>query len=241
MSLKIKNLHISVGDKPIVKGVTLTIKPGEVHAIMGPNGSGKSTLANAIMGHPKYRITAGEIELDGADITAAKPEARARGGLFLSEQYPPEIAGVSTEHFLRLSANSLTGANRQPLEFHQELQAKMRTLGIDPEFARRSINVGFSGGEKKRAEILQLLVLNPKYAILDETDSGLDVDALRIVAEGINRYRSPERGILLITHYNRILEFVLPDVVHAMSRGVLVRSGGPELAREIETLGYQDL
>lgn len=238
MSLRIANLHVGVEEKEIVHGFTLEIKPGEVHAIMGPNGSGKSTLANALMGHPKYTVTAGTVELDGADITTEKPNIRAQKGLFLSMQYPPEIEGVTIANFLRVAKNALTGINHNPMDFHKEIMAKMAELGIDPAFARRHLNAGFSGGEKKRAEILQLAVLDPKYAILDETDSGLDVDALRIVADGINRFRGPEKGIVLITHYNRILEYVTPDFVHIMSEGKIIKSGGAELAEEVEKQGY---
>ncbi len=237
-SLEIQNLHVSVGAKEIVKNFSLTILPGEMHAIMGPNGSGKSTLANTLMGHPKYTVTAGSIILDGENITALSPEKRAKKGLFLSQQYPPEIAGVTLANFLRVAKNSLTGENANPLTFYHELVATMNTLNMPADFASRHLNTGFSGGEKKRAEILQLLLLNPTYTILDETDSGLDVDALRIVAEGINRFRSPEKGILLITHYNRILEYVVPDFVHIMKDGVIIESGSKDLAKKIEKSGY---
>ncbi len=238
MSLKISNLKIMVSDQEIVHNLTLEIKPGEVHAIMGPNGSGKSTLANTLMGHPKYTVAGGTIELDGADITTDKPNARAQKGLFLSMQYPPEIEGVTIANFLRVAKNALTGVNHNPLDFHKSLLAKMAELNIDPAFAKRHLNAGFSGGEKKRAEILQLAVLDPKYAVLDETDSGLDVDALRIVADGINRFRGPKKGILLITHYNRILEYITPDFVHIMSDGNIVKSGDAQLAKEVEKSGY---
>ncbi len=239
MSLQIKNIHVSAGDKPIVHGFNLKVKPGEVHAIMGPNGSGKSTLANTLMGHPKYKITNGKIELNKLDITNISPDKRAKAGLFLSMQYPPEIPGVSISSFLRLSAGALRGKTENPITFHKELNERMKELGIDPSFAGRHINLGFSGGERKRLEILQLLILNPTYAILDETDSGLDVDALKIVAKGINTFRSPQHGILLITHYNRILEYVVPDFVHIMVGGKIVNSGKKELAEEIENAGYQ--
>lgn len=238
MALEIKNLYISVGDKEIVHGLSLTVEKGSVHAIMGPNGSGKSTLANALMGHPKYTITDGQILLDGEDVTHAKVNEKAKKGLFLSMQYPPEVAGVTVTNFLRTATNALTGTTQNPVQFHKQLLEKMHTLGIDPSFAGRAINVGFSGGEKKRLEILQLLGLNPTYAVLDETDSGLDVDALKIVAEGINRFRSPGHGIMLITHYNRILQYVKPNVVHVMVGGRVVRSGGGELAEEVEKNGY---
>ena len=241
MSLKLKNLHISAADKPIVHGLDLEIKPGEVHAIMGPNGSGKSTLANTLMGHPKYKITNGTVKLNKLDITNLTPDKRAKAGLFLSMQYPPEIPGVSISSFLRLSAGALRGKTENPITFHKELTERMKELHIDPAFASRHINLGFSGGERKRLEILQLLILNPTYAILDETDSGLDVDALKIVAQGINRFKFPEHGILLITHYNRILEYVVPDFVHIMVAGKIVKSGRKNLAKEIEKNGYQSL
>ncbi|OGH64523.1 MAG: Fe-S cluster assembly ATPase SufC [Candidatus Magasanikbacteria bacterium RIFCSPHIGHO2_01_FULL_41_23] len=238
MSLKISNLKVTVADQEIIHGLNLEINVGEVHAIMGPNGSGKSTLANTLMGHPKYSVTVGNIVLDGENVTTEKPNIRAQKGLFLSMQYPPEIEGVTIANFLRVAKNALTGINHNPLDFHKELLAKMAELNIDPAFARRHLNAGFSGGEKKRVEILQLAVLDPKYAILDETDSGLDVDALRIVADGINRFRGTEKGILLITHYNRILEYVTPNFVHIMSAGKIVKSGGAELAEEVEKNGY---
>lgn len=237
--LEIKNLHVSVDTKEILYGVDLTLEKGSVVAIMGPNGSGKSTLANVIMGHPKYAITKGRILIDGEDITNAKPDLRAKKGLFLSMQYSPEIAGVSITNFLRLAVEAKTGEKQHPVEFYRILTEKMKELHIDPSFATRSLNVGFSGGEKKKMEILQLAMLNPTYAILDETDSGLDVDALRIVGEGIMSFKSPDKGILLITHYNRILEYVSPDVVHVMANGKIVRSGGRELAKEIEVKGYR--
>lgn len=240
MSLKISDLKVNVDATEIIHGLDLEIKPGEVHAIMGPNGSGKSTLANTLMGHPKYTITGGRIVLDDVDISTEKPNARARRGLFLSMQYPPEIEGVTIANFLRVAKNSLTGVVQNPLDFHKSLMAKMAELDIDPAFARRHLNTGFSGGEKKRAEILQLAILAPTYAILDETDSGLDVDALRIVSDGINRFRGPDKGVLLITHYNRILEYVTPDFVHIMSDGKIVKSGGAELAKVVEKSGYAE-
>lgn len=236
--LSIKNLFVSVADKEIVRGVSLTIKPGQVHAIMGPNGSGKSTLANTLMGHPKYTVTKGKVMLEQTDITPLAADKRAKLGLFLSMQHPPEIPGVNVANFLRLAKQALTGKPVGPLEFHEELNKKMEELKIDPLFARRYLNLGFSGGEKKRLEILQLLALNPAYAVLDETDSGLDVDALKIVAKGINHFRGPTRGILLITHYNRILEYVVPNFVHIMVGGKIVKSGGKELAQQVERKGY---
>ena len=240
-SLQIKNLHVSVEGKEILKGISLVIKKGEVHAIMGPNGSGKSTLANTLMGHPKYTITKGQIILDGVDITNAKPEIRAKAGLFLSMQYPPEVAGVSIANFLRQAKNALTDTKTNPLIFYKELQKEMVKLHISEDFAKRPLNAGFSGGEKKKAEILQLSILNPKYAILDETDSGLDIDALRIVAEGINHFHTKENAVVLITHYNRILEYVQPDFIHIMRDGKIVNSGGKELAKEIEKTGYSKI
>jgi len=239
MSLIIKNLHVTTAGKEIVKGLSLTLKPGEVQAIMGPNGSGKSTLANALMGHPKYQITKGKIILDDAEITNESADKRARAGLFLSMQYPPEIPGVTITSFLRVAVGAMLGESQNPITFHKKLLEKMKELHMDPEFAKRAVNTGFSGGEKKRAEILQLAMLNPRYAILDETDSGLDVDALKIVAEGINHFKTKDRGILLITHYNRILKYVVPDIVHVMVDGKIVKSGGKELAEEIEETGYQ--
>ncbi len=238
MPLELKHLRIVVQEKKIVHDVSFVIQPGEVHAIMGPNGSGKSTLANAIMGHPKYTITDGQIILDGEDITRIKVHEKAKKGLFLSLQYPPEVAGVSVNNFLRTSVAAITGEKQHPIKFHEMLLGKMKELGIDSSFAGRSVNAGFSGGEKKRLEILQLLVLNPRYIILDETDSGLDVDALKVVGDGINRFRSPEHGIILITHYNRILQYVRPDYVHIMVGGKIVKSGGSELAENIEKNGY---
>lgn len=240
MSLTIKDVFISVENKNIVNGVSFEIKPGEIHVIMGPNGSGKSTLANAIMGHPKYTITNGQVMLDGEDITNMKVNEKAKRGLFLSMQYPPEVDGVTISNFLRTSVAAMSGETQNPMKFHQLLLEKMKTLGIDPEFAVRYLNTGFSGGEKKKMEILQLLLLNPKYAILDETDSGLDVDALKVVAEGINKFHTKDNGVLLITHYNRILKFVKPDVVHIMKGGKIVECGGSELAERVEKTGYQD-
>lgn len=238
MSLEFKNLQVTTADKEIITDLSLTIKPGEVHAIMGPNGSGKSTLANAIMGHPKYKITKGAVIIDGEDFTKVSPDKKARAGLFLSPQYPPEIPGVTLSNFLRLTTASLSGKRTNPIAFQKELTKKMADLQMQSSFATRYVNTGFSGGEKKRAEILQLLILNPTYVILDETDSGLDVDALRIVAEGINQFKNKTNGLLLITHYNRILEYVRPDFVHIMYQGKIVESGGKALAKQIEQKGY---
>jgi Fe-S cluster assembly ATP-binding protein len=239
MSLEIKNLHVAIDKKEIVKGLSITLKKGEVHAIMGPNGSGKSTLANSLLGHPKYTVTNGNIIVDKKDVTKLLPQKRAQAGLFLSMQYPPEIPGVTIANFLRLTTNVRTGKNQNPFTFQQKLHEKMDELKMDKGFALRYVNTGFSGGEKKRAEILQLLMLDPTYAILDETDSGLDVDALRVVAAGINKFHTKNNGVLLITHYNRILEYVVPDVIHIMVAGKIVKSGGKELAHEIEKDGYK--
>lgn len=238
MSLQIRNLHVTVEKKEIVKDLNLTIEPSEVHVIMGPNGSGKSTLANALMGNPEYTVTKGEVILDGTDITNLSSDKKAQAGLFLSPQYPPEINGVSVGNFLRLTKNALTKTTNDPLTFRTEILATMEKLHIPPEFLSRSLNTGFSGGEKKKMEILQLLILNPTYAILDETDSGLDVDALKIVAEGINTFKTKEKGLLLITHYQRLLDYIVPDVVHIMREGKIVKSGGKELVEEIEKEGF---
>lgn len=238
--LTIENLTINRDGKPIVNGLDLSLPAGEVHALMGPNGSGKSTLAGALMGHPAHEITGGRIMLDGDDISEAPPEERSRKGLFLSMQYPPELAGVSLSSALRAAVNARRETPMGVVEFHDLLKRKMEELGMDPSFAGRGLNEGFSGGEKKRAEILQLSLLEPKYAILDETDSGLDVDALRAVTDGIARVRDG-MGILIITHYARILEHLRPDRVHVMSGGRIAASGGPELAERIEKEGYSFL
>lgn len=237
--LEIKNLHVSVDQKEILHGINLVLKPGEVHAIMGPNGSGKSTFANVLMGHPKYTITQGHIFLNGEEITTAKVHERAQKGLFLSMQYLPEVAGVTVSNFLRTAVGAITGEKQHPIKFHKKLLETMASLGLDESFASRYVNVGFSGGEKKRLETLQLAMLSPTYAILDETDSGLDVDALKVVGKGITEFRSPEKAILMITHYNRLLEYVVPDFVHIMYNGSIVKSGTKELALEIEKNGYE--
>jgi len=239
-TLEIYDLHVAVDGKEIIKGLSLALRDGEVHALMGPNGSGKSTLANALLGHPKYTIISGKILLDGQDIVMMTPDERARRGLFLSFQYPAEIPGVTVESFLRLAYNTVKGKQLGVIEFHTLLQEKMTELKIDTHFARRYLNDGFSGGEKKRMEVLQMTVLEPSCIILDETDSGLDVDALRIVANGVNKMRDGKRTVLIITHFNRILSLVEPDHIHIMSDGVLVRSGGKELAHEIEREGYKN-
>jgi Fe-S cluster assembly ATP-binding protein len=242
-TLEIKDLHVSVatddGAKEILKGVDLTVRTGETHAIMGPNGSGKSTLAYAIAGHPKYEITSGSVTLDGQDLLALTVDERARAGLFLAMQYPVEVPGVSMANFLRSAATAVRGEAPKLRTWVKEVKGAMSDLDIDPDFAERSVNEGFSGGEKKRHEVLQLALLKPKFAILDETDSGLDVDALRVVSEGVNRYREgADTGVLLITHYTRILQHIRPDVVHVFAGGRVVESGGPELADELERSGY---
>ncbi|QYN39817.1 Fe-S cluster assembly ATPase SufC [Pseudonocardia sp. DSM 110487] len=242
-TLEIKDLHVSVatddGAKEILKGVDLRVSTGETHAIMGPNGSGKSTLAYAIAGHPKYEITSGTVTLDGQDLLALTVDERARAGLFLAMQYPVEVPGVSMSNFLRSAATAVRGEAPKLRTWVKEVKGAMSDLDIDPDFAERSVNEGFSGGEKKRHEVLQLALLKPKFAILDETDSGLDVDALRVVSEGVNRYsEGSDTGVLLITHYTRILQHIRPDRVHVFAGGRVVESGGPELADELERSGY---
>jgi Fe-S cluster assembly ATP-binding protein len=242
-TLEIKDLHVSVvtdeAPKEILKGVDLTIKAGETHAIMGPNGSGKSTLSYAVAGHPKYTVTSGSVTLDGEDVLEMSVDERARAGLFLAMQYPVEVPGVSMSNFLRTAATAVRGEAPKLRNWVKEVKGAMTELEIDPAFAERSVNEGFSGGEKKRHEILQLGLLQPKIAILDETDSGLDVDALRVVSEGVNRYKaSGEVGVMLITHYTRILKYISPDFVHVFANGRIVESGGPELADVLENEGY---
>lgn len=239
-SLEIRNLHVAIGEKPIVKGLSLTIHPGEVHAIMGPNGTGKSTLLKAIAGHPDYTITQGDVLLDGKSILEQEPDERARAGIFLAFQYPSEIPGVSIANFLRaaVQARMAEGEELDATAYYKRLYQKMDLLKIDRKFTSRSVNEGFSGGEKKRCEILQMAMLEPKYALMDETDSGLDIDALRIVADGVNTLRGPGLGVLLITHYQRILEHIIPDVVHVMYDGRIVKSGDKSLALELEARGY---
>src|SRR5580700_3510856 len=250
-TLEIRDLHVSVADptpgpdgrdgsQEILRGVDLTVSAGQTHAIMGPNGSGKSTLAYAIAGHPKYTVTSGSVTLDGEDVLAMSVDARARAGLFLAMQYPVEVPGVSVSNFLRTAVTAVRGEAPKLREFTKQLRSSMADLSIDPEFAQRNLNEGFSGGEKKRHEILQLELLNPKIAILDETDSGLDIDALKIVSAGINRFREdPAHGVLLITHYTRILRYVRPDFVHVFVAGRIAEEGGSELAEELETNGYE--
>ena len=244
-TLEIHDLQVSVklpeGDlKPILAGVDLTVKSGETHAIMGPNGSGKSTLAYSIAGHPKYQITGGTVTLDGDDVLAMTVDERARAGLFLAMQYPVEVPGVSVANFLRTAKTAIDGEAPKLRTWAGELRGAMEKLQMDPAFAQRNVNEGFSGGEKKRHEIMQLELLKPKMAILDETDSGLDIDALRIVSEGVNRVRaSGEAGLLLITHYTRILRYIKPDFVHVFVAGKIVQEGGPELADQLEAEGYE--
>jgi Fe-S cluster assembly ATP-binding protein len=238
-TLVIEDLHVAVEDKEILRGIDLTVEPGRVHALMGPNGSGKSTLAYALAGHPRYQVTGGKVTFKGEDVLGLTPDERAKLGMFLAMQYPVEVPGVSVTNFLRTAINAVRGTDVPVREFARELREQMRLLDMDPKFAERSLNEGFSGGEKKRHEILQMALLRPELAILDETDSGLDIDALRVVADGVNRLRSPELGILLITHYTRILRYITPDFVHVMVDGRVVQSGGPELADELEERGYE--
>ena len=244
MSLHIHDLHATLEDgTEILKGVTLDIPKGEIHAIMGPNGSGKSTLSKVIAGHESYLVTGGTVTLDGEEIFAMSVDERSRAGIFLAFQYPSEVPGVSNANFIRaaLQARLPKGQDIDAVAYYKTLYQKMDILEIDRKFTARAVNEGFSGGEKKRNDILQLMMLEPKYAILDETDSGLDIDALKIVAHGVNAMRSPERGFLLITHYQRLLDYIKPDHVHVMAEGRIVRSGGPELAHELEKHGYDFL
>ncbi|GEP32510.1 ABC transporter ATP-binding protein [Nocardioides szechwanensis] len=242
-TLEIKDLHVSVktedGPKEILKGVTLTIKDGETHAIMGPNGSGKSTLAYSVAGHPKYDVTSGSVTLDGQDVLAMSVDERARAGLFLAMQYPVEVPGVSVSNFLRTAKTAVDGEAPKLRTWVKDVNKALQDLNLDPTFGQRSVNEGFSGGEKKRHEIAQLELLNPKIAVLDETDSGLDIDALKVVSEGVNRFRSQEgKGVLLITHYTRILRYITPDRVHVFVDGKIADQGGPELADALEAEGY---
>src|SRR5688500_7743724 len=251
---EIENLHVSIEDKEILKGVNLTVNKGEIHALMGPNGSGKSTLANVIAGHPAYEVTEGSIRFNGQDILEWEPDERARKGLFLAFQYPTVIPGVSMANFLRMAVTNVRAARAEdaaanggyaqklaPREFRKLMREKMSLLKMDDQFASRYLNEGFSGGEKKRAEILQMALLEPTLAVLDETDSGLDIDALRVVSEGVNALAGPEMGVLLITHYQRLLNHIKPNFVHIMMDGRIVKEGGPELAHELEAKGYETM
>jgi Fe-S cluster assembly ATP-binding protein len=240
--LTIKNLHVSVGDKQILRGIDWQVKPGEVHAIMGPNGSGKSTLSSVLAGREGYNITQGEVDFLGEDLLKLSPEERAMKGLFLAFQYPVEIPGVNNMYFLKTALNSLRKqrgeAELDAFDFLSKVKSYLKDLDMDERFLQRSLNEGFSGGEKKRNEILQMLILQPKLAILDETDSGLDIDALQIVAKGVNSLRNKERSLIVVTHYQRLLDYIIPDYVHVMHEGRLVHSGGKELALELEQKGY---
>ena len=244
MMLQVKNLSVSIHEQPILDGLNLTIEKGQVAAIMGPNGSGKSTLSYVIAGKPDYEVTGGEIWLDGENLLELKPEERAAKGVFLAFQYPVEIPGVATMTFLKAALNAQRRARGEPdlttPDFMRSVRGAAGQLKVDFEMLKRAVNVGFSGGEKKRVEILQMALLQPRLCVLDETDSGLDIDALRIVAEGVNALRSPDRSFLIITHYQRLLDYIKPDVVHVMARGRIVKTGGPELALELERNGYRD-
>ena len=239
--LTIKDLHVAIDGKEILKGVNLEVKGGEIHAIMGPNGTGKSTLSSAIMGHPKYEVTSGSITMDGEDVLEMEVDERAKAGLFLAMQYPSEISGVTNADFMRSAINSKReeGNEISLMKFIKEMDKKMELLEMDPDMAQRYLNEGFSGGEKKRNEILQLMMLQPSIAILDEIDSGLDIDALKVVSKGINQMRSEDFGFLMITHYQRLLNYITPDYVHVMMQGKIVKSGGAELAQRLEAEGYE--
>lgn len=239
--LNIDNLKVNIEDKEILKGIDLQIESGEIHVIMGPNGGGKSTLAYALMGHPKYEIVGGNIELEGEVINDLSPDKRAKKGVFLSFQYPEEIQGVTVEEFLRTAKTSVTGEMQKIIPFKRLLKEKMEELDMKEEYASRYLNLGFSGGEKKKNEILQMSVLEPKLAILDETDSGLDVDAIKIVAEGVKRFKNEERAILVITHYNKLLDYLKPDYIHILMDGKIVKTGGIELAEEVDRDGYENI
>ncbi len=240
--LDVKGLRVAVAGNEILKGVDLTIREGEVHAIMGPNGSGKSTLAQVLAGHPAYVVRAGSVQYDGKDLLDMDPEMRARDGVFLAFQYPVEIRGITNSYFLRSALNAVRKSRGEPeldpIDFLQVLENKLKAIGWDDSMMNRPVNEGFSGGEKKRNEILQLAVLEPRLAILDETDSGLDIDALKTVAEAVNQLRSPGRSFLIVTHYQRLLNYIKPDMVHVLADGRIVKSGGPELAQELEAKGY---
>ena len=241
--LEINDLHATVGDKEILKGITLSVNAGEIHAIMGPNGSGKSTLAQVLAGHPAYQVTSGTATFNGEDLLDMETEERAHAGLFLAFQYPVEIPGVTNAYFLRTSYNAVQKARGleelDPMDFYDLLEQRLKVVEWGPEIMERAVNFGFSGGEKKRNEILQMAVLEPKLAVLDETDSGLDIDALRIVAKGVNALRRPDSATLLVTHYQRLLNYIVPDQVHVLAGGRIVKSGGKELAHELEARGYE--
>jgi Fe-S cluster assembly ATP-binding protein len=237
--LKIENLQVEIDGQEIVKGLDLEVGRGEIHAIMGPNGSGKSTFANVLMGHPRYEVTGGSITFEGEDVFELEPDERAKLGMFLAFQYPSEVPGVSVANFLRTAVNSVREEELSPMEMYRLIQEKMSIMKMDPKFAERYLNEGFSGGEKKRNEILQMLMLDPTLAIMDETDSGLDIDALQVVARGVNELRGPEFSAIIITHYQRILRYIEPDHVHVMLDGRLVTSGGKELALDLEDKGYE--
>ena len=242
MMLSIQDLHATVADKEILRGISLTVSAGEVHAIMGPNGSGKSTLAQVLAGHPGYVVTGGSVTYMGQDLLEMEPEARAHAGVFLAFQYPIEIPGVSNAYFLRTAYNEVRKANGQeevdPMDFLDIMTEKLKLVEMDEAMLQRSVNMGFSGGEKKRNEILQMAVLEPRLAILDETDSGLDIDALRIVAHGVNSLRRPDKATIVVTHYQRLLNYIIPDFVHVLAGGRIIKSGGKELAHELEAKGY---
>jgi Fe-S cluster assembly ATP-binding protein len=241
--LEIRDLHASVGDKEILKGISLTVNAGEVHAVMGPNGSGKSTLAQVLAGHPAYQVTGGQVLFKGQDLLDMEPEERAQAGVFLAFQYPVEIPGVTNAYFLRTAYNEIRKARGQeeldPMDFLDLLEEKLKVVEWGPEMMQRSVNAGFSGGEKKRNEILQMAVLEPTLAILDETDSGLDIDALRIVANGVTALKRPDSATIVVTHYQRLLNYIVPDFVHVLADGQILRSGGKELALELEARGYE--
>jgi Fe-S cluster assembly ATP-binding protein len=240
--LEIKNLHATIGDKEILKGINLTVNAGEIHAVMGPNGSGKSTLAQVLAGHPAYTVTEGEVFYEGRNLLEMDPEVRAQEGIFLAFQYPIEIPGVTNSYFLRSAFNEIRKAKGMeeldPLEFLDLMEEKTKVVEMDPAMMNRSVNTGFSGGEKKRNEILQMAVLEPRLAILDETDSGLDIDALKVVAKGVNALRRPDNATIVVTHYQRLLNYIIPDYVHVLANGRIVKSGGKELAYELEEKGY---
>jgi Fe-S cluster assembly ATP-binding protein len=240
--LQVNNLHAQAGEKKILNGITLTVNPGEVHAVMGPNGSGKSTLAQVLAGHPVYEVTEGTVTYDGQDLLDMEPEDRARAGVFLAFQYPVEIPGVTNAYFLRAALNEIRKARGEeeldPIDFMDLAEERLKLVDWGPEILGRMVNAGFSGGEKKRNEILQMAVLEPRLAILDETDSGLDIDALRVVAAGVNQLRRPDKATILVTHYQRLLNYIVPDVVHVLAGGRIVKSGGKELALELEAKGY---